>query len=516
MNKTENRTSTDQSMKRPIPERFYTSKSSYVFLFAFIDILIITIYVWFISFGSWTTWPTLTNYYDQLASAFDHGGLSLELKPDAVLLALANPYDPAARTGLSFPNDASLYKGKYYLYFGPVPALFLALVKSFGIGEMGDQYLVFAFISGILMLQTLLIAKIWRRFFQEVPVWVVAISIFFSCLITPFASMLTKARVYETAIASGQFFFLLGLYFIIIALDKEYLSKKYLWVGGISLSLAIGSRLTQILPIGFLLTMTAFWIVRTYFQPKLRSKAIFPLISLGFPLILGLTILAWYNWARFGSIFETGLSYQLAWTDPQKNYKEFFSLPYFFQNLYNYLFIPPKLRSVFPFIITVYGKIHPLLSSLSLPDIYYSEKITGLLYSVPFTLYALTPVVCLFHKSKQSPQNSTQDQHSYFFNWLVISLLGCFLFGFASFLAFFWAAIRYFGDFLPSLVILSIIGFWQGYRYYAAHPTSRMVYLAVGIGFMTVSIVASILLAISFSLPRFEEFNPHLWKLFQQ
>ena len=489
-----------------------------IFLLASLSVLFtITVYVWLISFGSWTTWPTLTGYYDRLASAFDHGRLSLELKPDAALLALSNPYDPAARAGLKALNDASLYKGKYYLYFGPVPALFLAIVKPFGFTETGDQYLVFAFVSGILVLQTLLIIKIWRRFFQDIPVWITAICIFLSGLVTPFASMLTKARIYEASIAGGQFFFLTGLYFIITALDKDHASEKYLIMGGISLALAIGSRLTQILPIGFLVFMVVFWILRKYSGCKPRSRVIYPIISLGVPLIVGLAILGWYNWARFNSVFETGLFYQLAWTDPQKNYREFFSPLYFFQNLYNYLFVPPKFKyNIFPFMFTVYGKEYPLISSLPFPNIYNSEKITGLLYSVPFALYAFRPLIGLFYKPKQQLKSLASQSDQRLFNWLIASLLGCFLIGFASFLAFFWAALRYFEDFLPSLLLLSIIGFWQGYRYYSAHPARRALYLAIGIGLVVVSIIASTLLALSFGSPRFGEFNPHLWNFLQQ
>ena len=318
------------------------------------------------------------------------------------MLALANPYDPAARTGLNALNDASLYEGKYYLYFGPVLALFLAAVKLFGIGEIGDQYLVFIFVSGILILQTLLIIKIWGRFFQDIPVWITIICIFLSGLITPLASMLTKARVYEASIAGGQFFFLMGLYFIIIALDQDYPSDKHLLMGGISLALAIGSRVTQILPAGFLTFMVAFWVLSKYSHGNPHAKVIYPLMSLGLPLIVGLAILGWYNWARFHSVFETGIFYQLAWTDPQKNYREFFSPLYFFQNLYNYLLVPPKFKyNIFPFMFAVNGKIHPIISSLPLPKIYNSEIITGLLYSVPFTVYALRPVIGFFHKPKQ-------------------------------------------------------------------------------------------------------------------
>src|SRR4051812_40608110 len=78
-------------------------------------LFVIACYIWFISFGLWTKWLNTTNFYDQLATSFQHGSLSLEKQPNPALLALPNPYNPNKRGGINFPLDFSLYKGKYYL-----------------------------------------------------------------------------------------------------------------------------------------------------------------------------------------------------------------------------------------------------------------------------------------------------------------------------------------------------------------------------------------------------------------
>ncbi len=487
-----------------------------VLLISFSTILTVLIYVWLISFGSWTRWKTLSNSYEQLASAFDKGKLYLDTKPDPALLALANPYDPSARAGINAINDASLYNGKYYLYFGPAPALPLAILKFLGLGQIGDQYLVFAFILGIAFIQALLMIKIWRHFFHDMSISIIAICILLGGLITPFASMLTKARVYEAAIASGQFFFLAGYYFIFTALENQTTSDKHLMLGGTSLALAIGSRLTQIVPVGFLIAMTAFWYLKKNYKHKSLLTIIKSINPVIIPVIVGVAILGWYNWARFGSVFETGIFYQLAWTDPQKNYHEFFSPLYILQNLYNYLIVPPKFKNLFPFLFAVSGKIHPVMSTISMPRIYNSEKITGLLYSAPFCLYAIIPIINLVRvPGKQSTKPDDQKDQSLFY-WMLGSLLGSFLVSFVTFLAFFWAALRYFEDFLPSLFLLSVVGFWQGYHHYAKRPIHRSVYLALGIALIVISILASSLIGLSYGSPRFEEFNPHLWNFLQR
>ena len=67
--------------------------------------------------GLWTTWLNRTSYYDLLATAFSHGQTALEVQPDPALLKLENLYELNSREGIPFLWDASLYKGKYYLYF---------------------------------------------------------------------------------------------------------------------------------------------------------------------------------------------------------------------------------------------------------------------------------------------------------------------------------------------------------------------------------------------------------------
>ena len=65
------------------------------------------------------------NGYEQQFDAFFKGQLYLDFAPDQRILALENPYDPAARaeTGAWYPWDRALFDGKYYSYFGIAPLL---------------------------------------------------------------------------------------------------------------------------------------------------------------------------------------------------------------------------------------------------------------------------------------------------------------------------------------------------------------------------------------------------------
>jgi hypothetical protein len=461
-------------------------------------------------------WPFITSYnayYDQLATGFQHGSLSLEINPSPALLALHDPYDPAVRNSnnVPYPIDFSLYRGKFYLYFGLVPALFLLIIKLLGPEKIGDHYLVFVFVSGMFIFQSLLIVKIWRRFFKNIPIWIMSFCILLCGLISPIPWILTQARVYEAASTSGQFFFLVGLYFVVITLDRESISIGHFLIAGTSWALAIGSRLTQIVPIGFVIFMVVFWVFRTYSQIPLRSKAFFPLIALGLPLVLGMAILGWYNWARFDSVFETGFYYELAGSFLQRYSHVLFSPLYLLPNLYNYLVMRPKISMIFPFVQSVPGYGAVKFSSISLPPIYHEGGLTGILFSMPFVLFAAIPLLSFLPRKRASNDQADQDNGSFLFKWLIISLLGSFLFGFAPIVMYFFVETRFLADFMPCLVLISVMGFWQGYSFLTPKPAIRKLYSAVGIILMVISIVVSVLLALSAHAAQFQEFNPILW-----
>src|SRR5512135_3109583 len=152
--------------------RAETSRSD-LFLFPVL-LIVLAMYLWFISVSHDLT----SNYYTLLATSFRQGELSLSLRPDPALLELANPYDPAARQGIKVPLDLSLYNGKFYLYWGPAPALLVAIAKPLLPGQVSDAYLLFAFVCGTFLFEFLLLMHLQRRFFPELPKWIIILSIF--------------------------------------------------------------------------------------------------------------------------------------------------------------------------------------------------------------------------------------------------------------------------------------------------------------------------------------------------
>ena len=475
-------------------------------LAVFFALPVILFYVWLISVGLWTRWPATTNYYDQLASAFQHGQLYLEQQPDPRLSQLSNPYDPEIRSGISTPLDISFYNGKFYLYWGPVPGLILSVFKPVFPNEIGDIYLVFAILSSIFILEILIILKLRELFFPDMPTWVISLSILVAGLAIPYAWMFNNPRVYDVAIGSGQLFFLAGFYLSITTLSKTTQPAYKLILIGSLWALTIGSRLTQLLLIGFMSLMIFIWITRPYFQGKATRNAIPLILAVGMPIAIGSALLGWYNWARFGSVFETGFNYALAGPYLQSFAKEFFLPIYIPQNLYNYLFNPVNIRGTYPFLKSTLGQTAPIFSFYTLPKAYTSDEITGWFYSAPFTFFALIPIANLIFNARK-----TKDDSQRLLNWIIVSLFGSFIFALTPLLMFFWLSTRYMMDFFPELILLSIIGFWQGYQLLRQHPVPRIIYSFIGIALVLITIIVSNAIGLSSHTARIRAYNPELW-----
>ena len=488
-------------------QRFFASKTNQINLLATISILLVLFaYFWFGSFGLLNHLPTITAYYDKLATAFSHGSLSLEEQPDPALLALENPFNRSKWIGIDVPTDYSLYDGKYYLYFGPIPAVLLTIAKLIGFGIKGDQYPAFGFISGIFVIQALLLVWIWKHHFLNLPSWLVPLAIFFVGFISPFPWILTRARFFEAASTGGQFFFLLGLYLLLISVANGNNSKWRLLLAGVSWVLAIGSKPTVVLPMGITVLMFLFLEYKNYLQHKQFSRFIYPFGIALIPFVIGMSILGWYNWARFDSIFETGLRYQLAGPDIQGYYSSLFSPVYILPNLHNYILNKPILIEKFPLLNSTEGIGQSLLSFITLPPIYYTGKLTGILYSTPFVFFAS---ILLITRKKKPEDIAIQTTD---FGWMALLIFGVFLAEFIPFVSYFWVETRFFADFMPPLAILSMVGFWEGYELLRDKPVWRNIYATLGVGLMIFSIIMGISLGLAAHWEAFKEFNPDLWK----
>jgi hypothetical protein len=467
---------------------------------------IILFYIWLSISGSAKNPGATSYYYSYLADAFLDGNLYLAWQPDPLLLAMDNPYDPQAREELGkkqdmfTPGDFSLYEGKFYLYWGPVPGLLLAAIQFFlPSSPVDDSFLAFAFGIGILFVQSLLILTIRDYSFPTLPKWILGMSIVLAGLTWPIALLRSyndHARIYQAAIAAGQLFLISGLLMVFTAIARPTTSSWRLALAGFFWVLAIGSRHLLVVPIFFMCTLTTLWIIRGSIE---FAAKVIKLISLSLPLVIGGAGLGWYNWARFDSITETGFSYALSGTNLQKHSSELFSGLNIIPNLYNYLFSTPGFTSKFPFVSMLQRSESISLPFYRSPEYYYAEPIIGLIYLFPFVAFAIIPLVRLLSKQPEGNRGTYlfRSEGHRLLAWMTANLTISSFMSFLLITFFFWAGMRYLGDFLPLLTVLSVIGFWQGYQLSDQGSGKNTLYILTGIILASISIIMGILLPIS-------------------
>jgi hypothetical protein len=261
-------------------------------------------------------------------------------------------------------------------------------------------------------------------------------------------------------------------------------------------ALAIGTRLILLIPVGaMVLTTCCFVFISTGWEFK-NAKKMIPLTLL---LVLGLASLGWYNWVRFGSLTETGFYYHLAGWDVRKYSHEIFSPVYIFQNVYNSFFYPFSVKSEFPFINMESGVAKTIISSISLPGGYVAQPITGILWMFPYVVFSIIPFLILFTERfcKKSSHTYLNNGERNLLNWISLSLIVSFMSSFGVTILFLRSAMRFSDDFLPSLMLVSIIGFWQGCRFLECKPLINRLYFIFGAVLASASILLSTLLAIS-------------------
>lgn len=447
---------------------------------------ILLIYFWFATTGLLRSLPNETSYIDLQANAFVKGQLELDVEPDPALLAFKDEslYEPGNREGIPVLWDATLYNGKYYLYWGPAPALLLALVKSFYTPDVGDKLLGLLFLIGTLLFLNLTILDLWHKYFRDIPHWAVLAAITFAGLVNPMVYVLVEGRIYEAAIVAAQFFLIGGFYFLLPAFEKPAYPRLVL--AGIFFVLSIGSRTTILPGIALLSIILLIWAFQTH-----RQRMIPILFAFALPIAIGGAAYAWYNYARFGSITEFGYSYQLTSYNLYEKIDETFAIEYIPPNLYKTLFNPLERRDAFPHFFPTRWSGPDWLTNYK-PKFYltFTENITGFFISSPFVLLALL----VFIKLRRDLQ------------WIVTSISLTFLVIFITLQAFFFVAMRYMLDAVPTLTLLVVIGYWHGFVLFK----NKKIFIVVSTILLVYTLAISLLISFSGNLESFRILNPEL------
>lgn len=452
--------------------------------------LIILIYVWFITFGTFSEWRASTRYYSLLADAFNKGQLHVDVEPGAALLAADDPYNNEGRP--PFDDDVwdlSLYKGKLYLYWGPVPALLMAPLQRGLNAPLPDLYPVFFFFSGLLVINSMIVLKMRSLFFPSLPLRTLTASLLVLGLILPIPWSLSIPDVYEAAIGAGQFFLMGGILFTLLAFDGG-IRKIYLVLAGLFWACSVGSRAINVFSIFFLAALTLYWLWKTH--PNDWKK---PSLTLLTPLALGALLIAWYNFARFDSPLEFGLRYQITVQNMNRDMPLAFELDYLPHNVNAYVFQPFRFDSGFPFIRPVGYTAQLQSRGIVAPGLYAAGNVTGILFFAPFLLLAFLP----FQWNNFEEQNKSITGLK---RMVLYLLAGSFLINFASLLLYYYGQMRFFADVVSQITLLAVFGYWvfiQKYPTVYRHITSLLI---------AFTLIVSLLLSVTSESGRMEKLNP--------
>ena len=418
---------------------------------------VVAVYFFFATAGTFRF--ALTNWkgsnYASLAEGFLHGRLSLMQQPEEDLTDLDNPYDPTEREDIPFVWDASLYNGRYYLYFSPVPVIifyipFELIVRSYP----GDTLVAFVFSVVAFLFFDAFAARALREAKPRVPLWLWTLVIGAGNVV-PY--VLVNVRAYEVAVTAAMMFTAAWAYAVMRYLEKRSTAAA-VWIG-IVLALAIACRPN----LAMLLVATAFVVARD-------RKAV---VASAIPLAIVAAALLSYNAVRFRSPFELGTTYQLTTIDMHGRHVCCLCRPADFMRLVNtaneYVFMAPVIRSDFPLLRFAFSDLDP---RLSFPGI--AERTIGIAPLVPLAILGSLFALMFAREPADRPARI-----ALLGSWLVLlGLSTCW-----------WIVARYSLDFMQLMTAGAII-FVE--RALAQFPSRT--FRALAIGLACYSVIAGVLL----------------------
>jgi hypothetical protein len=443
------------------------------------------VFLLFVSGGHWQPWPASTDYFDQQAVAFLHGQTDLPTSPDPRLASLPNPYSPTARAGLDVLGDVSYFNGRYYLYWGPVPALVITLIHSTALAlwngiqnwhhpgrlialldmlahmPIGDNVVCFFSASGISLLLSCIAVSLRNRFFSKLSTpWFIG-TVAFAVLGLPLAWILNRPMMYEAAITSGQMFLLGGIALGLPTLFDSSGTKLRLLLASTCLAFAVGSRLSLAIAVVIVAGFFALALIR---RSGSRKETTLRLACLLGPLMVGTAFLGYFNFIRFGNPFESGFRYQLGALDYTLPSSPTYQASYIIFNFYNYFLRPFSLRPLFPYLIP--GGDNPTLYPFPLarPPIYYVEPTIGIAIVAPI-IFCMAGLVFVLRRNSPLGNPSADSGRSHLpplssFRVVWFFLLSVSIGAFIPLAAYWYCTERFVLDFLPSLMLCVVCVVW--------------------------------------------------------
>lgn len=380
------------------------------------------------------------DYYNLLAHGFLHGETAMRVAP------LAEPRagpDPEGLGNLPYLLDASFYRGKYYLYFGPTPvlAMFLPYRLLTG-GDVSDNFVGALFAGAGFLVALGLLAGVRRRYFPGAPGWLLPLGAVLLGLGNACVVMLRHPMFYEAAIAAAYFFEAIFMAALFQAMTARTAARRGVWLalGSAAIGLAVGARASHAVGAAALgLVLAWLWRLRAARNRAGEKPPWAALAALVLPVLGCALALMAYNAARFGRVTEFGVKYQFT-------YRPVFGPQYAWHNLKLYYFSLPEFSWFFPFTLPIDEGIRP--------DGYVGfEHLHGEAGSAVWLAVVAVTAVWLVRRRRREWRP---------LRWLYATLLLLFLGNLGVLLCLGGRADRYMVDFQPALLLLGAISLLLG------------------------------------------------------
>ena len=370
------------------------------------------------------------------------------------------------------------------------------------------------FISGLSISLASLLHWLRKTFYPNAPGWTVLLFTLAAGLSAPVFWLISSPSVYAAAIAGGQFFLMLGLLAALRGLGETDSSPFWMTAAGLAWGASIGCRLNNIIAIAWMVCLSGLFLL---YQRKKRPHWFRQSLFLLTPLLLCGAGLAWYNFARFGSIFETGHRYQLTGAALPADYSQVASLAYIPANLYNLLARPLNFHwDKFPFAFTPYIKDWMWPNFIRTPEpYYYSEPVVGVFMSIPIyglvLLSLLRPLRAAWAWLNERQTGAAGLRHP-LSSWVWAMVTGAVLSTLSTLMVFILTIMRYEADLVPMLTVLVALILWSALDFLSGHPWISRITLLLVLALGLASMLLGLLINFQNVDERFLLNNPELYQ----
>lgn len=297
-------------------------------------------------------WPAHAQY-TELANALISGHVSLLRSPPKSLENAKNPYDGRQRWEAvvtqgkeTFEYDYAYFKGKYYSYFGVVPAvLFFVPYKLITGHDLHTWHIVTMLAIVFCIVSFWFVYELCRKYFKIVSLGTYSLASLFMIFASSVIYLVYVGNTYSLPIISALVFGLSGLSFWLRCCQNNNICKWQLVFGSLCIALVLGCRPHLVLV--FILAVPIFWTETIEMRLFFSKKGVVNTVLIMLPFVLIGVFLAVYNYARFGSPFDFGANYNLTANDMTHRGWDWARIPLAF---FTYFLQPFSVSARFPFI----------------------------------------------------------------------------------------------------------------------------------------------------------------------